>query len=365
MTALDLLIDGALRDPLDAARTHARAGGRVVGYVGADAPVELIIAAGAYPLRVPGIAEIDTTVVDRYLESTFTADVRSIAALYLRGDLDFLESLILPRSNDSAQRLYYYLCELRSRGLAAGPTPLIFDLAKIPRASSRLHTRWATTRLAEELGVKSESLPGAIGHRNRRREFLKRCAALRAGESGLRGSTADSIFRAADLCEAKSFDAALREWFDATPARARGPRLLLAGSSPPDARLHLTVESAGGNIVAEFGGHPASADQLTLVAGDGSLDAIADHYQANLAGTRAFIDSPATIKARAQSARADGVVVWLTEQEDALNWRLPGEASALRRAGIPTLCLTRRRWDAADGAIEEIMQFTRTLGGAP
>jgi len=365
MTALDLLIDATLRDPFGAARTHARTGRRVIGYVGADVPVELIIAAGAFPLRVPGLPQTDVAAVDEYLESSFTADVRSIAAQYLRGDLDFLDAVILPRSNDSAQRLYYYLCEMRSRGLTAGPTPLIFDLAKIPRESSRVHTRWATSRLAEELGVELEALPGAVERRNRRRNLLTRCSDMRIPEPGLCGSAVDRIFRTADLCEAESFDTALTLWLTAAPASAGGPRVVLAGSSPPDDRLHRSVESAGGNIVAEFGDHAASAAVLQLLPGAGFLEAIADHYQSSDAGPRAFIDSSSAIEGLVKSVKANGVIVWLTEQEDALNWRLPGEMSVLRRSGIPTLLLTRRRWDGTDGAAGEIIEFINTLKGAP
>jgi len=40
---------------------------------------------------------------------------------------------------------------------------------------------------------------------------------------------------------------------------------------------------------------------------------------------------------------------------------LPGEAAALAAAGIASLTLSRRRWDASDGALEEIAQFTRGL----
>jgi hypothetical protein len=148
MRAIERLVEDTLRDPLAAARAHAQAGGRVIGYVGAEVPVELIVASGAFALRVPSFAQAGTPMAGRYLESSFSPDIRSIAEQYLQGTLDFLDAIIFPRSNDSAQRLYYYLCELRSRGLVDGPNPLIYDLAKIPRATSLRHTQ--TARLARE-----------------------------------------------------------------------------------------------------------------------------------------------------------------------------------------------------------------------
>ena len=185
MRTLEQLADEALRDPLAAARVHARRGGRVIGYVGSEIPVELIIAADALPLRLPSYANGGPAAAgsagaaDRYLESSFMPEVRSICGQYLQGAFDFVHSIIFPRSNDSAQRLYYYLSELRRQGIAKGPEPLIFDLAKIPRDTSRAHSRSSVDSLASQLGVRTEALPQAIALRNRRRELSAAAAAAR------------------------------------------------------------------------------------------------------------------------------------------------------------------------------------------
>jgi hypothetical protein len=137
---------------------------------------------------------------------------------------------------------------------------------------------------------------------------------------------------------------------------------VLAGSAPPDERLHLAVESAGGNVVAEWGEHASCAVAEPVIAPDGGYAAIADHYQARRSGTRAFVDGAAAITALAQAVRADGVIVWLIEQEDALIWDLPAQKAALGAAGIPVLVLARRRWDGSD-AIAEISAFTQGVRG--
>ena len=104
-----------LADPLAAARTAARGGSRVIGYVGNDIPVALILAADALPVRLRGLAG-PTPRADRFLESSFTPDTRSIAEQWLAGDLDFLDAVVFARSDDAGQRLYYYVCELQRRG---------------------------------------------------------------------------------------------------------------------------------------------------------------------------------------------------------------------------------------------------------
>jgi 2-hydroxyglutaryl-CoA dehydratase, D-component len=371
MSTLEQLADAALRDPLAAARAHAQRGGRVIGYVGSEIPVELIIAANAFPLRLPSFANGSVGAADDYLESSFMPEVRSICEQYLQGVFDFAHAIIFPRSNDSAQRLYYYLSELRRQGIARGPEPLIFDLAKIPRDTSRAHSRSSVERLASQIGAGAEALPHAIAQRNRRRELSAAASAARLdAASGCRGSVMDRIFRAADFCDAEVLDARFAAWLphapDGQPHSPNGLlRLLLSGSAPPDERLHLAVEAAGGNVVAELGDHPSRNVAAPMIPVNGSFAAIADHYQESILGSRAFVNRAAAIISLAKSGGAVGVINWLLEEEDALTWDLPAQTAALAAAGIAFLALNRRRWEASDGALEEIGQFTRALEKAP
>jgi benzoyl-CoA reductase/2-hydroxyglutaryl-CoA dehydratase subunit BcrC/BadD/HgdB len=360
MNAFENQVADALRDPFARARAHAEQGQKVIGFVGPEIPVELIIASSAHPVRLVSAVDAKTDTADRYLESTFMPDVRSIAEQYLQGALNFMHSIILPRSNDSAQRLYYYLSDLRAQ---QSPAPLIFDLAKIPRDSSKLHSRLATQRLAAEIGVASSALPGAIRQRNRRRELFDRAMQTRQSHTGIRGSLMDRVFRSADLCDADEFDKDFGEWLKQAALPERGPRLLLIGSTPPDERLHRAVEEGGGNVVSEGDAYASKSVSLPPIPADGSLDAVADHYHTLQVSTRAFIDRTSTIRKLAESVAADGVIIWLIEEEDALIWDLPAEMSALQANGIATLRLVRRRWDLSDGALEAIKSFTLGLEG--
>jgi hypothetical protein len=363
MSSLDHFVEDALRDPFAAARAHAQRGERVIGYVGADIPVELIIASHAFPLRLPSFAQANYASADAYLESSFMPEVRSICEQYLQGAFRQLDAIILPRSNDSAQRLYYYLSELRGRGLADGPEPLIFDLAKIPRDTSRAHSRLAVNQLAAQIGALQEAMPEAIAQRNRRRELVAAAAIARMGGGArCRGSVMERIFRAADFCDADDFDLAFKEWLKNADWDAAGARVVLAGTAPPDERLHRAVETGGGNVVAEFGDHASCGAAPPLIPADGSLASLADHYQSRAAGSRAFVDRAADIVAVAKRAQAAGVIIWLLEEEDALIWDLPAQAKALAAAGIASLALVRRRWDGSDGALEAITAFSRGLG---
>src|SRR5262249_34953614 len=98
------------------ARDHVAGGGKVVGDVTPCVPAELIEAAGMLPLMLSGGDEVSTERGDRYMEALFDPGVQAVFERLLKGEFDFLSAIVLPRANDSAHRLYYYLCEIeRSR----------------------------------------------------------------------------------------------------------------------------------------------------------------------------------------------------------------------------------------------------------
>ena len=357
MSALATLIDAALRDPAAAARRANSSGQRVIGFVGTDVPVELIAAAGAFPWRLPAAADTPTGRADAYLEASFQPQERAIAEQWLSGAFDFIDEVVFTRANDSIQRLYYYLCELQRRKLCAGPAPLLFDLCKIPRASSALRTRAVTASLSDSLGSRIDELPQCIRGRNRRRELLLQLQQRRGQSAAPAGSFIERLARASDCCAAHEFDSALTHWLEQPTRAASGPRLILAGSTPPDDRLHRAVERAGGNIIAELGDHALGRLGATIEGGSDPIAALSLHYHALRNGPRAFGDATAALLEAVRITHADGVIFWLLEQEEALAWDLPAQRRALDGVALPSLQLLHRRWNADDGALDEIRDF--------
>ena len=105
------------------AREHAAAGGKVVGYVTPSVPAELIEAAAMRPMMLSAGTETSTALGDRVMEDLFDTSIRGIFERLLKGEFDYLSAIVLPRANDSAHRLYYYLCELKRTGEAKLPVP--------------------------------------------------------------------------------------------------------------------------------------------------------------------------------------------------------------------------------------------------
>ena len=345
-----------LADPLRAARAAAEQRIAIIGYIGDEIPVPLIIAAGAVPVALRGDPRAPTPRADEILESAFTPALRGVAEKWLAGEFDFLRSVIFPRADDSAQRLYYYLCELQRRGRCGGPGPLLYDIAKIARPASLEHSRDSTRRLARELGARDDDLATATQRVARRESLLAALRERQAADMPVAGSLAWRIRQCAASDWSETFDDRTRAWLAAATGLPRPRRVLLVGDALPDDSLHLAIEAAGATVVLELTGSPGQ-----LRKGDASLDALADHFQQCRGPVLAMREDPQWVAKRAREARADGVVFWLIEEDEALPWEIARQLRTLKDAGIPARLLSRQQWRAGEQALGAITAFASSL----
>lgn len=362
MNAFERLVDATLADPLAPARAHAAGGGRVIGYATCNVPVEFIEAAGAFPLHLPAQVDAPTPLADRFMEALFERGLRSAFDRWLAGDFAFAEAIVLPRSHDTAQRVYYYADELLRTGQLAGPRPLLFDLQKIPRESSVRYGVAAARRLCAELGVRGDRLEPAIERANRRRAaFATLAARAAAGAYGPRFVA--RALRAALYAAPAEFDAALAAELASgaavgTAPTRQGPAIVLAGSVPPDERLHAAIEAAGGRLAAEATLMGAGRHGPAIVAGSDPVESVTRAYHAGVPSLRDF-DGWVEGALSGAAAPPDGVVLWLVEEDEALVWQAPRLVARAQAAGIPVLELTRQDWRADADVLGRIEAFVR------
>jgi hypothetical protein len=288
-----------------------------VAHVGPNLPQDLLRATGRHAGSLPFDPDAPTPCADQWLESKFAPWARSILQAWSDGRYDHLGQVLFSRADDSAQRLYYYLCELQRRGLVAGPEALILDIAKIPRQSSVDRTIDTVRQLGARLGVSPHDLFANLEACNRERLAPRTDAAGRA--------------------------------------------CLLAGTPPPDLRLHEAIESArfapvGPTLVETWNELGGPVEQ----EGD-PFAALGRQLHAQPGGPRAFTDAGTALARAAADCSAQAVVLWQIEEDEAQAWHLPAQRAALARSGVPALVLTRRDWLARDGAPAEIAMFLKGM----
>lgn len=294
----------------------------LIATVGADIPRDLLNATGRSAGPLGWRIDRPTPAADAWLESKFPPWARSILQDWADGQFDHLGEVIFSRSDDCSHRLYYYVCELRRRGLLGGPEPIVFDVARLPRASSRGHMVAQVRNLAERLGVRDNDLEEGIARTNAHRRSLS------AEKSKI----------------------------------SPGPVCLLAGTAPPDRRLHEAIEKVGweasGPTLADLWQDPG----LIVREGTGQpAEAIAEQLHAAHVGPRGQYDPAAQVAERAARTGASAAILWYTEEEEALVWHLPAQRRAIEKAGLPLLTLTRRDWTGCDGVDRDIVNFLKEL----
>ncbi len=320
-----------------------------IGFVGSDIPVELLLASGRPFGHLPWRADAPTPAADRWLESSFPGWTRSILEQWFAGAFDGLHAVVFSRADDAAQRLCYYVRELQARGRLQGPSVHMLDVALVPRETSVVHTAAALDAMAGRLGIAPDAWPAALGRANQLRGELARLQVQRGGP----GAVHERMLRAALWSDAT-------RWMGAAtlPGRPATRRVLLAGSMPPDDRLHRAVDAGGACIVDEL--HPCGPARLGPPIEDGSeapTMRIARHLQRHASGPRAVVDRAAQLLARLRESRASAVILWLSREDESSAWQVPAQTRALREAGIPLLVLPDAQWTAEDGALQAVTRF--------
>ena len=231
-------------DHLSAARAAKAAGQLVVGVVGFGAPIELILATGAYPVRVVAQRLAGTPSADALIGAGEPADMRALVEDALNGTLEFLDLLVVTRSHEW---LYYFLKEAVRMGVGAVPALHMHDLVPSTEGSARAYNRQRLERLTAVLerlsgvGIDVAKMAAATLVSNKRRAILREVQRLR-DNAALSGSDALTLVAESHALDPVAFADNASDWLKMRPA-PRGPRLLLlADDLGADGALHHLID---------------------------------------------------------------------------------------------------------------------------
>jgi benzoyl-CoA reductase/2-hydroxyglutaryl-CoA dehydratase subunit BcrC/BadD/HgdB len=322
------------------AREHA-ATGKVVGYVTPCVPAELIDAAGMLPLMLSAGGETSTDLGDRYMEELFDGHVRAVFERLLDGEFDFLSAIVIPRANDSAHRLYYYLCELQRSGEAELPPLLLADVSLTPDKASRDYSIKALARLWDQLreigdpGSDDKDIKAAIARSNRRTELLEEfIERRRAFPGGMTGAEALAGFAAARMLPGEVFEDQIGAVLRRGARSKDGAPVIVCGTAQEEAGLHELIEALGGVVAGDFHALGELSVGPAINTKKPPIEALVDRDRASLAATRSFADPAEAIVNFAKACEAEAAVFSYTYEEDGLTWDFPAQRAALEAAGV-------------------------------
>jgi benzoyl-CoA reductase/2-hydroxyglutaryl-CoA dehydratase subunit BcrC/BadD/HgdB len=357
----------ALREPLAQARA-AKANRPVVAFVSNNVPIELIVAAGCFPLQLPALQSDLTPRADLYMEQCFDPMARSIFERLLRQDCSFVDLVVFPRTADSFHRLYYYLCEIQRTASERVPESFLYDLLHTPWYSSAEYNYASTVAFRRKLedltGVEMSetAMRASIALYNRIRRKLSLVSERRYSvPCAFAGTDAIELLIASQQMAPEAFEGVLDGLLTCPGGVAEGTRVIVVGSAHDTSALHRFIDRAGGQVVAD---HHWRGDLLFGPCVDESLPplrALTTHYHRDSASVRTYPTAIAGLIESARRARAQAAIFYYYAEEESLTWDYPAQAAALEAIGVPALRLDSQSYPPDDGIQPELSRFFADL----
>jgi len=347
-----------VRDPFAYGRKLKDDTGRkVVGYVCTYAPEEIILAAGAHPLRLFGTTGTIER-ADAHLQSYCCSLVRGVLEEGLKGGTDFLDGMVFPHTCDSIQRLSDLWRMNVTQGFHIDAVlPVKLDTQSARQYMIDVLHRFKTDLERElDCSITDDNLSKAIRLMNENRRLLRRIYELRSDQPGLMtGDALYSIVKATMIMDrervrevlqkvVEKMEAAKSSSEEGTASKS-GPhtkRLLMAGGICNQPQIHDMIEAAGGAVIwDDF--CTGSRYFETLVSSDKDpITAIADRFlqravcPAKHAGLRNRAED---LIRMARERKAKGVIFLYLKFCDPHAFDYPYLKAALDQEGIPSLLL--------------------------
>ncbi|GHE91269.1 hypothetical protein GCM10017786_24600 [Amycolatopsis deserti] len=317
----------------------------VIGYVGADVPVELITAAGAVPMRLAGRPGADRTLGEKYLGRGLDPAVRSLLSRLLAGEFGRLDGLVVSRDCEASLRLFYALRELRRVEPAVVLPPLhLVDVLHLPHRTTTRYVLAKVRQLRATLEswtgsvITDPALAEAITAHDRLRALLGEMAALRR-RGRLSGTRALSIVARTTALPVVQAIELVESVLDEDHAPVPGRRVFLTGSGHDSPEVYEMLEEAGLLIVGED--HDWGDLLWHRRVGAPTELALAERYQHNgPSAPRASIRARAAhTAAAARECGAEALIAYAREHDDAPPWDYPAQREA---TGLPSVLLERQ-----------------------
>ena len=293
-------------------------GNPVIGYFCPYMPPELILAAGALPLRFRGAGSEDSSLGDAYMSGRICTYVRHVMSLVLDDKFDFLDGEITLNTCDHVRRAADVFNKKTSI-----PFQGFLSVPRNPRESLFSYylaeLRKLLDGLSEHLGrpVGDQELREAIRTMNENRQRLQTLNQMRLEDRPkLSGAESLAVHISSQVLPPTVFADLADRLLDALKERpgldsSRG-RLLLVGAELDEPEFVEAVESQGALVVADllcFGAR--SVLEVIDEQAPDPLDAIGRAYFFRPSCARMIGDFPnrwENVKQLATTARADGLI---------------------------------------------------------
>lgn len=350
-------VDKYYQDYGGRARELKKQGKKIIGYLCAYVPLEMITAAGFIPFRIKGSVHEPITKADTQMETIACPLVRSCFDMALKGSYDFLDGLVIPHACDSICRTY----DIWKYNLGL-PYSHLVDVPHSTDDSSLEFFKAVLGTFRKSLGrfagkdISNEELAQATQVHNQNRAKVRELYELRKTEPPLiSGAEVNKALVAAMSIPVEESSELLSSVIDEVKARAsvlpsKSTRIMVVGAQVDDMAFIDLIESSGASVVADDlcpGAREYGAD---VEPSQNPIDGIAERYLRKINCPRTYREKTGTyeeylekrfghIGHAIEDFKVDGVILYIYKYCDPFGFEVPAMKSYIESKGAPVLYL--------------------------
>ncbi len=363
------------------ARELKRQGKKIIGYLCAFVPLEIITAAGFMPFRIKGDVNEPITKADAEMETIVCPLVRSCFDMSLKGNYEFLDGIVIPHACDSICRTYdiwKYTLKLPYSHFINMPHTT--DDASLDFYQAVLNT--FRTSLGKFAGkdISDRGLTQAIELHNQNRAKVRELYELRKASPPLiSGTEVAKVLIAAMSLPVEESTTMLGNVIEEVKGRGSVPaqkqaRIMVVGAQVDSVAFIELIEDSGAWVVADDLCPGAREFFSSVDATDGLVAGIAERYLRKVKCGRTYREMKGNYEEYLEDRfghmsqmikdfSVDGVVLYIYKYCDPFGFEVPQIKSYVEAKGTPVLYLEDEYSMSTIGRLRtRIQAFLELLG---
>lgn len=340
------------------ARELKASGKKIIGYLSALGPIEIMTAAGVVPIRLKGNVSEAISKGDAYMETIVCPFVRNVFDAAVKGKYDFLDGMVLPHQCDSIDRTnetwsdtlnlpYWHFLNIPH----VADDPSIAFTKEILRIFIKSLEKYTGNKITDEAIVK------AVAAHNQNRKLMRDLYDLRKSNppliSGVEMMKVCVAAMSLPVEESSTLiEAVIKEVKGRKPAAGdpKAKRIMIIGDQIDDIAVIEAIESTGAYLVMDDLSTGSKMYWQDVDATPDPLEGIAERYLRKLKIPTTFIGSAPTyqgileerfghMKNYVKDFKVDGVILFIYKYCDPYGFEVPAIKSYVEAAGAPVLYL--------------------------
>ncbi len=335
---------------------HA-AGRKIIGYMSALGPVEIMTAAGVVPFRLKGNVSEAITKGDAYMETIVCPFVRNVFDATLKGKYDFLDGIVLPHQCDSIDRTSDIWSEyLKFPYFHFLNVPHVTDDPSLEFMKSILRIFIGTLEKFTGRKVSDDDIGQAVKAHNENRKLMRDLYALRKGNPPLiSGREMMKVLVAAMSLPVEESSALISAVTGEVSRRNAGPaenkkRIMLIGDQIDDVAIVDAIEGTGALLVMDDLSIGSKMYGSDVDVTNDPVQGIAERYLRKVRIPTTYIGDGDTyaenlearyghLKKYITEYKIEGVIHIVYKYCDPYGFEVPMIKSFIESAGVPVLYL--------------------------